>query len=208
MNPSLTSIKRFSLTFGIASVGLLVGMSASLSVKAQSSGLEPVPEFELSREGYRILCARTPFNSRCEGGQFNSGTGQSGSGSYSPNGGVRQNEMSPTDDSLTSPSGTTAPTQTLPSEGTTPEPIRPPAGSSSETSPSGTGTNESLTSPSGTTAPTQTLPSEGTTPEPTTGGSPLDSPSGGMNDSNTSPSGTTAPTQTLPSEGTTPSPSR
>jgi hypothetical protein len=199
MYRSVATIKRFSLALGVAGAGLLVGIPMHLSAQAQST--ETMAEFKLSKQGYEILCARSPLNSRCEGSQYYTG---------SP------------DAAITSPSGTTAPTQDLPSEGTSPYPTTDPrtaeptngAGGTSDrmrsNSPSSPSSSDS-SSPSGTTAPTQTLPSEGTTPVPTTepsGNSPsLDRPStGGSSGGMNSNDGTAAPTQTLPGEGTTPSP--
>jgi hypothetical protein len=203
MHFSLISMKKASLMLGVASIGLLSALPLGLSAKAQST----VPEFELSKEGYEILCERSPLNSRCQGSQSNSGT----------SGGGMMNDRVPTGDAMNSPNGTTAPTQTLPSEGTTPYPTTEPSGrpssqdgsggsGSNMNSPSGSGSSQN--DPSGTTAPTQTLPSEGTTPSPTTEPSGRPSSQDGSGSDMNNPAGTTAPTQTLPSEGTTPSPSR
>lgn len=228
MRHSFNSIKKISLALGVAGISVLVGVPAW----AQSSGSSEAPEFKLSNEGMKILCTVTPLNSRCEGSPY-----YSAGASSQP----LQNDAS------TSPSGTTAPTQNLPSESDVPSSQGQPSGGMMQGSPSPgmmqnepSGSNGTMTSPSGTTAPTQNLPSEtdetspqGQPPGGMQGGSSPNSngtmtpSSGGMvtppvqnlpnsgsqdggtpsgsngtmtSPSGTSPSGTTAPTQNLPSE--------
>jgi hypothetical protein len=194
---TFTFIKKLSLALGVAGIGVLVGLPA-LAQLSPSSG--EAPEFELSKEGYVILCNRTPLNSRCKGSPYYAGS---------------SNQL-PTENPAASPSGTTAPTQSLPSESPVPSSQDQAPGSMPNGSPSGS--NGTMTAPSGTTAPTQNLPSESDTPSPQgqfpngstppavqsvpnsgtqDGGTP--SPSG-SNGNTTSPGGTTAPTQNLPSE--------
>ncbi|MCU0565125.1 MAG: hypothetical protein MUF49_00825 [Oculatellaceae cyanobacterium Prado106] len=155
------SIKSFLAVLGAAGVGVLMGAPAM----AQSAG---VPEFRLSNEGFRILCVRSPLNSLCRGG----GTYDS-SATYQNE--TRSDRLTPEIDALRSPSGTTAPTQTLPSESPVPsspgEPSpgnrgdsRFPESSNPSNTPSSSPSGNSLSAPSNTTAPTQTLPSESEVP--------------------------------------------
>jgi hypothetical protein len=197
MRHSLSSVKKLSLALGVAGIGVLAGLPAL----AQSTPSGGTPEFKLSKEGYVILCNRTPMNSRCEGSPYHTSS----------------SSQSPVQNPALSPSGTTAPTQNLPSETDETKPssagesrspgsmmqggmmhngsgmMRP---GSSSSSPSSVGT------PSNTTAPTENLPSESEPPStqnqsPTPRSMQGGSPSGGAMGS---PSNTTAPTQTLPSE--------
>lgn len=179
MRHSLTSVRKLSLALGVAGIGLLVGLPAL----AQSSG--ETPEFELSKEGFEILCDRTPLNSRCEGSPY-----YTGSSSQSP------------DDGSGSPDTTTAPTENLPSE--TDETETPSSESpgvlqdGSFSTPSGDGSGGTMAPPSNTTAPTENLPSE--TDETETPSTPDMQGGSSSGDGSSSPSNTTAPTQTLPSE--------
>lgn len=178
---SLASIKKLSLALGVAGIGVLAGLPAL----AQSG---ETPEFELSKEGFIILCDRTPLNSRCEGSPYYTGS----------------STQSPDENPEVSPSDTTAPTENLPSETDETE-IEPssgdgvlsPDGMMQDGSPSstdGSSPDGSMVDPSGTTAPTENLPSE-------TDETETPSSSGGMQGgSMSSPSNTSAPTQTLPSE--------
>ncbi|NJR40631.1 MAG: hypothetical protein HC781_19630 [Leptolyngbyaceae cyanobacterium CSU_1_4] len=97
MLDSLTSIKKMSLALGVAGMGVFAGLPA---LAQSSSSPTAAPEFELSKEGFIILCDRTPLNSRCEGSPYYTGS----------------SSQSPTENPAFSPSGTTAPTQNLPSE--------------------------------------------------------------------------------------------
>jgi len=198
MRHSLTSMKKLSIALGIAGIGVLTGLPALAQSPSQNGSQEfrESQEIMMSNEGMKILCSVTPINSRCEGSPY-----------YNAGASSQPVESSTT----TSPDGTTAPTQNLPSESDMPSP----SGMTDRMSPgmmqggSSSGSDGNMTSPSGTTAPTQNLPSETDAPV-----APSQSPSGTMQDGSspgssgttTSPSGTTAPTQTLPSEGPVPSP--
>lgn len=176
----LTSAKKISLALGVVGIGALMGLPAL----AQSSSGE-TPEFELSKEGYIILCERTPLNSRCEGSPYYTGS------------------SSPTENPAASPSGTTAPSQDLPSETDETDPSSSPDTLTPDVTPDDSGSGDNTTPPSGTTAPTEDLPSETdeTAPqEPSSGGSMNDSSPSGSDGSMGSPDNTTAPTQNLPSE--------
>jgi hypothetical protein len=140
MRHSLMFVKKLSLALGVAGIGVLVGFPA-LAQSSSSSGTNS--EFKLSKEGFVILCDRTPMNSRCEGSPYFAGS----------------SSQSPTENPAASPSGTTAPTQNLPSESDVPSPPgQAPSGTTRDRSSSDS--NGGMTSPSNTNAPTQTLPSE------------------------------------------------
>ena len=145
MRHSLSSIKKLSLALGVAGIGVLAGLPAL----AQSTASGGTPEIELSKEGYIILCDRTPMNSRCEGSPYYTGS----------------SSQLPTENPAASPSGTTAPTENLPSESPVPS-------STDGTSPDGgmmndgssSGSDGTMAPPSNTTAPTENLPSESPVP--------------------------------------------
>jgi hypothetical protein len=182
-----SNIVKGSLSLlGILSFGMLINLPAN----AQSSSEEgTVAPFELSREGMRILCERTPYNSRC--------TGESADSQMSPS--QRQDVNSPArglpagEDPLEpgTTDSTTAPTENLPSESEVPssgtnrealrdrdrqdsyregetrnqDEIRPDDTYRTPTDDASPGSRDDLNSPdSGTTAPTENLPSESTPP--------------------------------------------
>lgn len=160
MHHSFASIKKLFMALGVAGIGALVGLPA---LAQSSDSLEGAPEFELSKEGYIILCDRTPLNSRCEGSPYYTG-------------------QSPFENPAASPSGTTAPTQFLPSDSDeTDIPRGQPSdgvlqdGSSDDMMQDGSSDDmmqddsssdqNGDTDPSGTTtAPTETLPSDSENP--------------------------------------------
>ena len=149
MSHSSTFIKKISLALGVVGISTLVGIPAWAQTSTPNSASQEFQEIKMSKEGMVILCHMTPMNSRCEGSPYNA------SSSSKP-----------------SPSGTTAPTQNLPSESDVPSPRgQTPGGTMSPgmmrgESPSGSG--GTMTPPSNTTAPTENLPSESPVPSPMT----------------------------------------
>jgi hypothetical protein len=165
MRNSLTSIKKLSLALGVAGIGALVGLPALAQSSPDSSGT--APEFELSKEGYAILCERTPLNSRCEGSPYYTGSSSqsptedpaaSPSDTTVPEDGSSPDSGTMESPSDTTPSDTTAPTEDLPSESDPSAPDQAPSGTLEDGS--SPGSDGSTTSPDDTTAPTQPLPSE------------------------------------------------
>jgi hypothetical protein len=167
-------LNRSILVTGFSVVLGTLGLNAIAPASAQTSSVEP---FQLSEEGFEILCERSPLNSRCAGVTQTSG-----------------NQRSPQVDS---PSDTTtAPTENLPSESEVPEAGEREGLRNDLTRPR---INESRNQLDDTTAPTENLPSESdeTAPNPDQM-SPQMSPDS-RDDMNT-PNNTTAPTENLPSD--------